>query len=102
VSGGDDEGTGAGEEALTLDTNQRTDDQSNVSPPRRIPISEFKRNCSAILRQAQRTRKPFLINRFGKPIAQVIPLTTKQPKNWMGSMKGSMKILGDIVSCSDA
>jgi prevent-host-death family protein len=64
-----------------------------------VAISEFKAKCLALLDQVQRTKKPILVTRFGKPVAEVIPASPEAgPGDWIGSMKGSMKILGDIVS----
>ncbi len=63
-----------------------------------VAISEFKAKCLAILDQVQKTKQPIRVTRRGKPIAQVSPPSTTEPGNWMGSMKGRMKILGDIVS----
>ncbi|MFZ0298133.1 MAG: type II toxin-antitoxin system Phd/YefM family antitoxin [Candidatus Sulfotelmatobacter sp.] len=64
-----------------------------------MAISEFKAKCLALLDQVQRTKKPILVTRFGKPVAEVIPASPEAgPGDWIGSMKGSMKILGDIVS----
>ena len=62
-----------------------------------VAISEFKAKCLAILDQVQRTKQPVRITRFGKPVAEVVP-TRPDIRDWMGSMKGTMKILGDIVS----
>jgi len=33
-----------------------------------------------------------------RPVAEIIPVSSVAPADWMGSMKDSMKILGDIVS----
>lgn len=64
-----------------------------------ITISEFRANCFALIQRAQKTGKPFRIMRFGKPIAEVAPVpTVRRPEEWIGSMKGTAKILGDIVS----
>ena len=64
-----------------------------------IAISEFKAKCLALLEEVCKTRKPLRITRFGKPIAVVIPPATIQPRAaWIGSMKDSMRIIGDIVS----
>jgi antitoxin (DNA-binding transcriptional repressor) of toxin-antitoxin stability system len=39
------------------------------------------------------------VTRFGKPVAEVIPASPKAgSRDWIGSMKGKMEILGDIVS----
>jgi prevent-host-death family protein len=62
-----------------------------------ITITEFRTKCSAILSRVQRTKKPIRITRRGKVIAEVVPLDPFSDRNWIGSMKGKMKILGDIV-----
>ena len=64
-----------------------------------ISISEFKAKCLAILERVRKTRKPVRITRFGKPVAEVVaPSPVKHNAEWIGSMKGQMEILGDIVS----
>ena len=64
-----------------------------------IAISEFKAKCLALLEQVRATKKPIRITRFGKPVAEVVPPTTVMDRNdWIGSMKGRMRITGDIVS----
>jgi prevent-host-death family protein len=63
-----------------------------------IAITEFRTKCSAILSQVQRTKKPIRITRLGRPIAEVIPVDPLRNRDWIGSMKGKIKILGDIVS----
>lgn len=64
-----------------------------------IAISEFKAKCLALLEQVRRTRKPIRITRHGTPVAEVVPASSVQDRSaWIGSMKDSIKILGDIVS----
>lgn len=64
-----------------------------------VAISEFKAKCLALLEEVNKTRKPLRITRFGKPVADVIPSPTVMDREqWIGSMKDSMQILGDIVS----
>jgi prevent-host-death family protein len=63
-----------------------------------IAISEFKAKCLALLDQVQKTKKAIRVTRFGKPIADVIPPSPTPRKDWMGSMKSRIEILGDIVS----
>jgi len=65
---------------------------------REVAISEFKAKCLALLDQVQKTKKPLLITRFGKPLAEVIPPTQKPSTDWIGSMRDRIEILGDIVS----
>lgn len=64
-----------------------------------IAISKFKATCLAVLEQVNKTGKPVLVTRFGKPVAEIKPPTPlKKSKRVLGSMKGTAKILGDIVS----
>ena len=66
---------------------------------REIAISEFKAKCLALLEQVRLTKQPIRVTRFGKPVAEVIPpLSVKARADWIGSMKGSMQIVGDIIS----
>jgi antitoxin (DNA-binding transcriptional repressor) of toxin-antitoxin stability system len=51
----------------------------------------------------RKTRKPIRITRYGKPVAELVPLSAlssaaKPRKSWLGAMEGTGEILGDIVS----
>jgi len=64
-----------------------------------VAISEFKAKCLALLQQVRKTRKPIRVTRFGKPIADIVPSSTVIDRDaWIGSMKDSIEILGDIIS----
>ena len=64
-----------------------------------ISISEFKAKCLALLEQVRKTKKPIRITRHGKPVADVVPAApTVERAALFGSMRNSIKILGDIVS----
>ncbi len=64
-----------------------------------IAISKFKAKCLAVLEGVRRTRKPVLVTRFGKPVAEIVPPPPPpRPKRWLGCMKGTAQIRGDIVS----
>lgn len=63
-----------------------------------VAISKFKAKCLAILDEVQKTKKPVRITRFGKPIAEVVPPSQCSNRDWIGSMKNTSKILGDIIS----
>jgi prevent-host-death family protein len=63
-----------------------------------VAISEFKAKCLGILEEVRKTRKPIRVTRFGKPVAEVVPPTPpERTKRWLGSMAGTIKIVGDIV-----
>jgi prevent-host-death family protein len=64
-----------------------------------ISISEFKAKCLAILERVNKTKKPVRVTRFGKPIADVGPVSPiSEKKNRLGRMKGTATITGDIIS----
>lgn len=67
-----------------------------------VSISEFKAKCLALLEEVQKTKNPIRVTRFGKPVAEVVPPSPEAPAgDWIGSMKDSIKILGDVISPAD-
>ena len=64
-----------------------------------IAVSKFKATCLAVLKQVNRTGEPVLVTRFGKPVAEVVPPSSvAQPRRMLGRMRGTGRILGDIIS----
>jgi prevent-host-death family protein len=64
-----------------------------------IAISEFKAKCLALLEEVSKTKTPLRVTRRGKPLADIIPIHSDgDERSWLGSMAGSVKITGDIVS----
>ena len=64
-----------------------------------VTISEFKAKCLALLEQVRRTRQPIRITRHGKAVAEVVPPTVLQEgASWIGSLKDSVIIKGDVIS----
>jgi prevent-host-death family protein len=63
-----------------------------------VAISEFKAKCLGMLEEVRKTRKPIRVTRFGKPVAEVIPPSPeKGTGTWLGCMRGTGRIVGDIV-----
>jgi len=62
---------------------------------RTISATEFKAKCLQIFDTLG--AEGIVVEKRGKPVAKVIPI---RPNNsdWIGSMKGEIKILGDIMS----
>jgi len=73
-------------------------DHGTISCMKEVAISEFKAKCLGILEEVRKTQKPIRVTRFGQPVAEVVPSTAEKSKGRkLGSMAGSMKIVGDIV-----
>ena len=61
-----------------------------------IAAGEFKSKCLHILDEVQQSRRPIVITKRGKPVARLVPIDEK-PATVFGRMRGTGKILGDIV-----
>lgn len=67
----------------------------------KIAISKFKATCLAVVERVRRTKQPVLITRFGEPVAEVVPPPpTPKTEDWLGSMAGTGRIVGDIIGPS--
>ena len=63
-----------------------------------IQISKFKATCLAVLDRVGTTRKPVLVTRFGKPIAQILPPPSCPTGEWLGAMQNDGEIRDDLVA----
>jgi prevent-host-death family protein len=65
----------------------------------RVTISKFKATCLRLLDNVKKTGQPLLVTRKGEPIALVSPPPPpSKSRTWLGSMKDTIKITGDIIS----
>jgi prevent-host-death family protein len=51
---------------------------------RRIPASEFKAKCLALLDEVAETRETLVVTKRGKPVARVVP--AEEPRSLIGSV----------------
>ncbi len=65
-----------------------------------IAAGEFKAKCLGLLDEVQRKRTEVVITKRGKPVAKLVPIEDRSA-SFIGSMKGTMEIVGDIVSPID-
>ena len=64
-----------------------------------IAISKFKATCLAVLEGVRRTGEPVLVTKRGKPVAEVVPPSAgRGGKRELGTMAGTARIVGDIIS----
>lgn len=64
-----------------------------------IPAGEFKAKCLKLLDQVAERHETLIITKRGKPVAEVNPVSV--PGDFVGSMRGTGEILGDIISPID-
>jgi prevent-host-death family protein len=74
-----------------------------VSMARTIPAGEFKAKCLKLLDEVAETGEPIVITKRCKPVAQIVPIPDSKAKRQgiVGSIKGTVTILGDIISPLD-
>lgn len=63
-----------------------------------INAASFKATCLALLDKVERTGKPILVTKRGKPVAELVPVGPPGRRRILGCMAGTAKIVGDIVS----
>ena len=65
-----------------------------------IKASEFKAKCLAVIDEVERTRRPVVITKRGKPVAELVPHAAKK-RPLEGLLKNELFIIGDIISPID-
>ena len=63
---------------------------------RTFTATEFKAKCLRILDDLE--PQGIIILKRGRPVAKVMPISTRQNEKLIGSMKGKIVITGDIFS----
>lgn len=69
-------------------------------PVYEIPAGEFKARCLALMDEVQRTGGEFVVTKRGVPVARLVPARVGR-RPLLGSMRGTVKVLGDIISPLD-
>jgi prevent-host-death family protein len=62
-----------------------------------MPAGQFKSQCLKLMDTVQKTRRPITITKRGKPVAKLVPVE-EENREWLGRLKGKMRIVGDIES----
>jgi prevent-host-death family protein len=70
------------------------------SRERTIAAGKFKNECLRLLDQVARDRRPLVVTKRGKPIAKLVPMEAALADPF-GCMRGTVTILGDIISPID-
>jgi len=67
----------------------------------KIPAAQFKAECLRLMDQVAKTRKPVVITKHGRPVAQLAPVAAAVD-SCFGYMKDTLRITGDVLSPVDA
>jgi prevent-host-death family protein len=64
-----------------------------------MPISKFKAQCLSVMDRVRRTGRPVRVTRYGRPVADVIPVVPVQPEaRALGFLRDATKITGDLIA----
>ncbi len=63
-----------------------------------IQLSELKKDLNSILMSISRSDQSVLIADKERLLVRIVPVTPAAKSSWLGSMRGTGKIVGDIVS----
>jgi prevent-host-death family protein len=66
-----------------------------------IQLSQLQENVRAIIAAVKRSDKPVLISEKGKLLVKIVPVSSSG-QSWLGCMKDTGKITGDIVSPAES
>lgn len=65
---------------------------------KQIAAGEFKQTCLRLLDEVGVSGEAILITKRGKPVAQLLPPPETRPDEWLGAMRDSGEITGDLVA----
>lgn len=71
-----------------------------VSYSRRISAGDFKARCLALMDEVHDRGGEYVITKRGVPVARLVPVR-HEPRRLFGSMKGTVTVLGDMVTPLD-
>ena len=58
-----------------------------------IAATKLKAACLAVIEDVRKTKRPVRVARFGKPVAEIVPVSPerKKRKSWLGCMAARWK-----------
>jgi len=62
-----------------------------------VTATEFKAHCLRLMEEVRRTRRPVLITKRGRIVAQLAPPPPTPRKPWL-RLRGSATFVGDVLS----
>jgi prevent-host-death family protein len=64
----------------------------------RIPATEFKAKCLALMDRVAEKRETYVITKRGKPVARLVPVEPPSRDPIFGWLRGKAEVVGDIMS----
>ncbi len=67
---------------------------------REVSAGQFKARCLALMDEVRDRGGEYVITKHGTPVAKLVPVRNER-RLLLGSMKGTVKVLGDIIGPLD-
>jgi prevent-host-death family protein len=66
-----------------------------------IAAGQFKAQCLQLMDQVKSTHEEIVITKHGQPVAKLVPVDDQSTSSFIGYMKGSVVVTGDIIEPID-
>ena len=77
-----------------------SENKAAVTFSREVSAGDFKTRCLALMDEVRDRGGEYIITKRGAPVAKLVPVRMER-RPLRGSMKGTVKVLGDIISPLD-
>ena len=67
----------------------------------KIAAGQFKAQCLQLMDQVKQTHEEIIITKHGRPVAKLVPVEDEPSSIFVGFMKGSVVVIGDIIASVD-
>lgn len=67
-----------------------------------IAAGQFKAQCLQLMDRVKNTHEEIVITKHGRPVAKLVPMDERHSSSFIGYMKGSVVVSGDIIAPVDA
>ena len=71
--------------------------EAAAAMPLAVPAGEFKARCLSLMDAVERTGREITITKHRKPVARLVPPAARAESPFLGRMKGTVRVIGDLV-----
>jgi prevent-host-death family protein len=66
-----------------------------------IAAGKFKAQCLQLIDRVKQTHEEIVITKYDRPVAKLVPVKEQHSSSFIGYMKGSVVVSGDIIAPVD-
>jgi prevent-host-death family protein len=66
-----------------------------------IAAGQFKAQCLQLMDRVKSTHEEIVITKHGQPVAKLVPVEEPRTSSFIGYLKGSVLVTGDIIEPID-